>query len=220
MSPPEVLPIFPLAGVVLLPGGRLPLHVFELRYRNMIEDALEGDRYIGIVQPVALDDEILADQLPSADDELPAVYGVGCAGAVERCETLADGRYVILLHGERRFRVRAELELHRGYRRVEAAYEEFADDERVTTAALDAERLLTALEDFGTEHRLVFETDKLRQLPPLALLNSVAMTLPFPPVEKQALLEAPSVEDRFETLITLLGMGIDQGDGPSPATLN
>lgn len=219
---PEILPIFPLNGVVLLPGGRLPLHVFELRYRNMVEDAMaDDDPYIGIIQPLEPTGEVLVEELPDPAAGGPSLYQVGCAGIIERCDTLPDGRHLILLQGMRRFRVRRELAPHRGYRRVEADYDDFAVDDRVAEAEVPAERLMRALAAFGEGHRIQFELDKLGQLPGLALLNSVAMVLPFPPEEKQALLEAPDVSERYETLLTLMNMGIElRADGPSSPGLN
>lgn len=209
---PDILPLFPLSGVLLLPGGRLPLHVFELRYRNMVEDAMADVPFIGVIQPIDTTD-VFHDELPEESDDHPPLYEVGCAGAVERCDTLPDGRHLILLQGVRRFRVRRELPLHRGYRRVEADYGDYAIDEEVADVEVPADRLMQALADFGEDHRITFELEKLRELPGLALLNSVAMVLPFPPAEKQALLEAPNVEERFETLITLMHMGIELRPG-------
>ncbi|HEX9734691.1 MAG TPA: LON peptidase substrate-binding domain-containing protein [Thermoanaerobaculia bacterium] len=219
---PEILPIFPLTGVVLLPGGRLPLHVFELRYRNLVEDAMAvDDPYIGIIQPLEPTGEVLAEELPDPAADGPPLYDVGCAGVIERCDTLPDGRHLILLQGQRRFRIRRELPPRRGYRRVEADYGDFAVDDRVEEAQVPAERLMQALAAFGQGHRIQFELEKLSQLPGLALLNSVAMVLPFPPEEKQALLEAPDVSERYETLLTLMNMGIElRQDGPSAAGLN
>ncbi len=217
---PEVLPVFPLSGVLLLPGGRLPLHVFELRYRNMVEDAMAGEAFIGVIQPLESPD-VLPDDLPADSDDRPDLYEVGCAGVIERCDTMPDGRHLILLQGVRRFRARRELPLRRGYRRVEADYADFAVDERIAEAEISTDRLMKALADFGEDHRITFELEKLRELPGLALLNSVAMVLPFPPAEKQALLEASNVEERFETLLTLMNMGIElRVDEQSPSTSN
>ncbi len=214
---PEILSIFPLSGVLLLPGGRLPLHVFEQRYRNMVEDSSD-DAFIGVIQPMEAESEVYADELPDPEAKRPPLYEVGCAGLVERCDRLADGRFVILLQGVRRFRVRRELPLHHGYRRVEADYGDFELDDHVVDAEIAGDRLMKALADFGQGHHIAFELDKLKDLPGLALLNSVAMVLPFPPAEKQALLEAPGIEDRYETLLTLMDMGIElrKGDSSSP----
>jgi hypothetical protein len=209
---PEILPLFPLSGVLLLPGGRLPLHVFELRYRNMVEDAMADVPVIGVIQPIEAAD-VFHDELPADSEEHTPLYEVGCAGTVERCDTLPDGRHLILLQGIRRFRVRRELPLHRGYRRVEADYGDYAVDDEIAKVEVPSERLMQALADFGEDHRITFELEKLRELPGLALLNSVAMVLPFPPAEKQALLEAPNVAERYETLIKLMNMGIELHPG-------
>lgn len=221
---PKVLPVFPLTGVLLLPGGRLPLHVFELRYRNMLEDALEGDAMIGIIQPRGLRqaDDIFPDELPSPEaGGEPPLYDVGCVGHVERCEPIQEGgRYVILLRGVCRFRVEKELPPHRGYRRVKPEYHVYDYDEEETKAVIPSERIMEALSSFGEEHQIVFELDRLRDLPGLALLNSVAMALPFAPEEKQALLEAADVEKRLETLLTLMEMGIALHQGREPELTN
>ncbi len=210
---PEILPIFPLTGAILLPGGRLPLHVFEERYRHMVEDALEGDGFIGMIQPQTPASQV--DPRPA-----PELYSVGCSGLIERWENLDDGRYVILLKGIERFRVRRELDPQRGYRRITADYEGFAADLEEEGAEVPADRLMEALKDFGEAHRVPIELDKLGELSGLALLNSLAMALPFQPAEKQALLEAPDVEHRLETLLALMNMGIELKPDSPPPILN
>src|SRR4029078_11879959 len=126
MRLPEVLTIFPLTGVMLLPGTVLPLHIFEPRYRAMIEDALETHRIFGMIQPVAPQDDNRGHQ-PGAHKVSPGLYKVGCAGYIEKCEKLPDGRFFVQLKGVNRFRFNEELELQRGYRRVKAQYQEFSD---------------------------------------------------------------------------------------------
>jgi Lon protease-like protein len=210
---PEILPIFPLTGAILLPGGRLPLHVFEERYRNMVEDALDGDGFIGMIQPQT--------PAPEVDPrEAAELYSVGCAGLIERWESLDDGRYIILLKGIARFRVGRELAAVRGYRRVEADYEGFADDLDEEGAEVESAQLMQALKAFGEAHQVPIELDKLAELSGLALLNSLAMALPFQPAEKQALLEAPDVEHRLETLLALMNMGIELRPDSPPPVLN
>jgi len=178
----------------------------------MLEDVLESDSMIGIIQPRGPRhaDDIDPDELPQVEDAAePALYDVGCVGHVERCEPLQEGgRYVILLRGVCRFRVKSELEPHRGYRRVQPEYHVYDYDEEETKAVIPSDRIMEALASFGEEHQVAFELDRLRDLPGLALLNSVAMALPFAPEEKQALLEAADVEQRLETLLTLMEMGI------------
>ena len=210
---PETLPVFPLTGALLLPDGRMPLHIFEPRYRNMVEDALDGDGFIGMIQPFKP-----APQVDERDE--PGLYEVGCAGVIERWEQSEDGRYVIILKGVARFRVRRELESVRGYRRVEADYSGFSIDLEESESEVAADQLIAALRDFGDAHQVPLELGKLDQLSGLSLLNSVAMSLPFQPAEKQALLEAPDVEKRLETLLALMNMGIEMRTEAPPPTLN
>ena len=223
---PVILPVFPLTGALLLPGGRLPLHIFEERYRNMVEDSLAGAQTIGLIQPMRggaepdgeADDVFLVGSPDEGDG--PRLYEVGCAGVLERSERLPDGRFIILLKGTRRFRVRRELPLVRGYRRVEADYAGFDVDAEDVDAEVSPDSLLGALRTFAELHQVPLELDRLGELSGLALLNSVAMALPFQPAEKQALLEAPDVVRRHEMLLTLLDMGVDLRSDASPPAAN
>ncbi|HZF09686.1 MAG TPA: LON peptidase substrate-binding domain-containing protein [Thermoanaerobaculia bacterium] len=218
---PSPLPLFPLTGSLLLPGNFLPLNIFEPRYRNMVADAVEEGQHIGMIQPfVPRQDNWPALDLPP---ENPALYQVGCAGRIERCEPQADGRYLLLLKGISRFRVRQELPLHRDYRRAEVEYAEFAADLKEAEHPLSPARLLAALKDFGTAHQLDLDYDLLGALPGVALVNGLAVALPFPPAEKQALLEAPDPAERQELLLALMGMGLEPASPEeyySPPTLN
>ncbi len=201
-----VIPVFPLTGTLLLPGNFLPLNVFEERYRNMVADVLKGDRMIGMVQPRLPG----PDNFGVADEQSPELYSVGCAGRIEECEPQADGRFLIVLRGTCRFRVQAELETRRGYRRVVAAFDEFVGDLRSGSDDLDRAQLLAAIRGFSDEHGLEFDHELLASLPPVNLLHAVAAALPFAPDEKQALLEAPSAGERQQILLTLIGMGIGE----------
>jgi Lon protease-like protein len=219
--PPAVLPVFPLTGSLLLPGNWLPLNIFETRYRNMVEDAMKGERYLGMIQPVVPQQ----DNWPALEppEETPRLYSIGCAGRIESCEPQSDGRYVILLKGYVRFRVREELAPVRGYRRVAAEYDDFAADRTEPQAQIEPGPLLQAVRAFGKAQGLSFDLDVLAALPGVSLLNGLAVALPFRPAEKQALLEAPDPRQRQEMLLTLMGMGIelpDAGDYYSPPTVN
>ena len=127
MPLPEILPVFPLTGVMLLPGTVLPLHIFEPRYRAMIEDALETDKIFGMIQPFAPQNDNRGPE-PGGENSAPDLYRVGCAGYIEKCEKLPDGRYFVQLKGVNRFRLAEEIALQRGYRRVKATYQEFPDE--------------------------------------------------------------------------------------------
>lgn len=193
---PRILRVFPLTGTLLLPNNWLPLHIFEPRYRNLVEDAMASDRIIGMIQPL----------VPRQD--APELYEIGCAGRIDECKSLAGGRYAIALVGLSRFRIQQELPLERGYRQVQAAYGDFEQDLEAPEADGDSDTLLAALEDFGERHSFEFELDRLQELPLPALINGLAMALPFGPAEKQALLEA-ELDQRGEILLTLLEMGVD-----------
>lgn len=211
---PRALPIFPLTGALLLPGGRLPLFIFEPRYVAMVQDVLEGDKTIGMVQPVIARPGDNRGPLAGQENDNPAVYPIGCAGVIELWEQLpreqgSAERYLILLHGGSRFRIQRELPRKSGYRRAEVSYEEFAQDEGDSEAEFEPGPLLAALEGFGQANNLSLQLDRLGEVSGLALLNSMAMALPFAPVEKQALLEAPDVVTRQELLLTLLRMGLE-----------
>ncbi len=222
MDNPRTLPVFPLTGALLLPAGRLPLYIFEQRYRNMVEDAIEGDQAIGIIQPLHACPEDAwgagASDAEGADD--PRLYEIGCAGSIEHWERKPDGRFIILLKGLRRFRVQRELPPVRGYRRVIADYEGFIADARDRDAELPPDRLMAALRHFAELHRVELELDRLGELSGLALMNSIAMALPFQPAEKQALLEAPDVSGRHDMLLALLDMGLELRSDLPPPLLN
>jgi Lon protease-like protein len=206
-SVPKVIPVFPLTGSLLLPGNLLPLNVFEPRYRNLVADALEGDRYIGMIQPLVPRQDSWVDAAQESDE--PRLYAVGCLGRIDECEPQPDGRYLILLRGVCRFRVERELPPHRGYRRVVADYTDFASDLGELNVFLNPNPLMRALRAFGDKHELEFDYDLLASVPGISLLNGLAVALPFRPAEKQALLEAADPGVREELLLTLMGMGIE-----------
>jgi len=196
---PGTLPIFPLAGVLLLPRGRLPLHIFEPRYVAMVEDSLVGDRLIGMIQPLN----------PEATGEAPALYGTGCAGRITAFRDLEDGRYLITLTGVSRFRVDRELEPRNGYRRVTPRWEGFAGD-LVDGAPprFDRTRLFGSLRCYLDVNEIVANWESIEGAPDERLVTSLAMVCPFHPNEKQALLEAPSLVERAELLTSLVEMAV------------
>jgi Lon protease-like protein len=218
---PEILPVFPLTGLLLLPGSRLPLHIFEPRYRNMVEDVLAGDRHIGMVQPVVPQEDNAPG--PEAPQEAPPLYPVGCASLIEEHRRLDDGRLLIHLLGVVRFRLGEELPLLRGYRRVVPDYSGFAPDPGVPPQGLDTAPLLEALRRYGALYGVPIDVDRLGRLDSARLIDGLAMTLPFGPAEKQALLEAETLEKRHELVLALLGMGVQavsHGGERGPPTVN
>jgi hypothetical protein len=218
---PTVLPIFPLTGSLLLPGNLLPLNVFEPRYRNLVADALEGERLVGMIQPLVPRQDNWVEAAQGSDD--PELYSVGCAGRIDECEPQQDGRYLILLRGVCRFRVRNELPIHREYRRVQADSSEFQSDLAELQVDVNPARIMRALRAFGVAHDLELDFDLLGSVPGISLLNGLSVALPFRPAEKQALLEAAGPAEREEMLLTLMGMGLDAlstDDYYSPPILN
>ncbi len=219
-SPPEILPVFPLTGVLLLPGMALPLHIFEPRYRNMVADAVLEGGHIGMIQPFVPHQD--NRPLPGAELESPELYPVGCAGRLARHDKSPDGRYLIELRGAARFRIVEELPPHQGYRRVRADYSGFQADAGEETAAFEPAQLLRAFRTFCEQKGMQVNWDELEALAPVVLVNSLAMSLPFSPAEKQALLEANGAAERARTLTGLLALGtaVDSLAPPGPAKLN
>jgi Lon protease-like protein len=188
---PESIPLFPLPNVVLFPSMPLPLHIFEPRYRLMVEDSMAGNRLIGMT---LLRPGWEADYLGA-----PPIYSWGCAGAVEQCERLADGRYNIVLKGVARFRV---LEEHPGkpYRRarVEGVPELFGEPSALDHARRRAMDAIGAAAEGGAV--LVVQPE----LPHDIFANALCQSLELTPVERQSLLEAPTILERYERLASIL----------------
>jgi len=207
---PTVIPIFPLAGVLLLPGGRLPLNIFEPRYLEMIQDAMASHRIIGMIQP--------AD--PYSRDFEPETYETGCAGLVSEFEKTADNRTLITLTGVCRFAVANELprdELL--YRRVTARYQPYACDLIQENAiALDRDRLISALRKFFETRGITADWSAIDDLCNEDLMTNLAMACPFGPSEKQALLECRETSERSAIFQALLEMAAHERDGLARAS--
>lgn len=206
---PDTIPVFPLAGVLLLPRGRLPLQVFEPRYLNMTVDALATpDRLIGMVQP----------QDPETQEKAPRLYRVGCAGRITSFSETEDGRYLLTLTGVCRFALGDELAMVRGYRRVIPQWRDYRGDfEDETDSALDRVRLLSALRDYFKLHGIAANWEAIEQTPDERLVTSLAMICPFEPSEKQALLEVPDLPGRSTLMTTLVEMAILEQKGGDAA---
>jgi uncharacterized protein len=219
---PEILPVFPLTGVMLLPGTVLPLHIFEPRYRAMVEDAIEGNKIFGMIQPYVPQDDNRGPQ-PDAENSAPDLYKVGCAGLIEQWEKLPDGRFFVQLRGVNRFRFSEEVALQRGYRRVKATYQAFDDANAEQNWQCNRSVVLETLAAYGKAHGMQVRPEQAEKFSDLELVNLLSVSLPFHPAEKQALLEAPGLKDRELMLVNLLQLGaapLDGTDEPKPRTLN
>ena len=200
-SLPAVLPVFPLTGALLMPGARLPLQIFEPRYLAMTEDAMAGDRMIGMIQPRRREE--------IADGDHPDVFETGCAGKISSFSETGDGRYLISLNGVCRFRVVKELALLRGYRRVQADYAPFAADLGTREEGpVDRERLLAVLRRYFEQRQLEADWSSIEDTSDAGLVTALSMLCPLAPTEKQALLEAATLGARAELLVALLEMGV------------
>ena len=205
---PKVLPVFPLAGALLLPRGQLPLNIFEPRYLTMVRDAMAGDRLIGMVQPLAPDDGATE----------PDVYGLGCAGRITAFSETNDGRFLITLTGVSRFRVVEELSTTTPYRQVVADFVAFAEDQRspVPEQGVDRDGLIGTLKRYLDARGLTADWEAIGKALDETLVNSLAMICPFEPAEKQALLESASLKARTQTMIALMEIGLagagEEGD--------
>jgi hypothetical protein len=202
---PASLPVFPLAGALLLPRGRLPLNIFEPRYLAMVEDALKSDRLIGMVQP--------AEGESTEPGAVPALRQTGCAGRIVSFAETDDGRYLVTLAGVCRFVIRAEIEAKHGYRRVEADFAPYRSDlDAVPGGGLDRARLIRALRAYVQRLGLGVDWRALEKSDDEDLVTAVAMGCPFDGSEKQALLEAPDFDERARLMVGLLEMAL-LGDG-------
>jgi uncharacterized protein len=195
--------IFPLAGAVLYPGMQLPLHIFEPRYRAMVSDSLARDRRIGMIQP----------QRPQ---EGAPLFSVGCLGRIGDVEALPDGRFNVVLEGERRFRIVRELDVTTPFRQVEA--ELIDETPEQVLAAVERASFERQARAFADAQGYAVDWESVTRLDDASLINGVSQIVPFDPASKQALLEARDLSARCELLVQLLQF-FGHGDDDSIDTL-
>jgi uncharacterized protein len=197
---PSEFAVFPLTGALLLPGGKLPLNIFEPRYLALTQDSLRSGRMFGMIQP-----DPHAPETASG----PGLYRVGCLGRVSSFSETDDGRLLITLSGLIRFTVDSELDMRHGYRRVRGDFSRYRSDldEATEPAAMEREKLIEALRGYFVWRKVDANWEAIRRMPDEVLVVTLAMACPFEPVEKQALLEAPTEAERAATLLALLQMG-------------
>lgn len=186
------LSVFPLAGAILLPRAQLPLHIFEMRYRALIKDAMARDRRIAMIQP-----------RERSNGDRPRLFDIGCIGRVAEVEALDDGRFNIVLEGLTRFRMLGERDATTAFRQIDATIEGFEHDE-ITPEPLSIALRGGLLDESKLFARMLgydVDWDALEQLDDETLVNMAAQVSPFDIAAKQALLEAETVDDRAELLI-------------------
>ena len=220
---PRVIPVFPLTGILLLPDGKLPLNIFEPRYLAMVRDALADEqRMVGMVQP----------RMPDPDDnrgpvdmaammDQPEIYSTGCAGRITAFSESDDGRYMLTLSGICRFDIAEEMNLRDGYRRVLADYHRFRGDlSAQADSDIDRNRLLAVVRQYFEQEDIKASWETVEATANDRLVTSLAMTCPFGPNERQALLEAADLTARAEMVITLLEMALLDSSSDGGSSIN
>ncbi|HET7714571.1 MAG TPA: LON peptidase substrate-binding domain-containing protein [Bauldia sp.] len=205
---PAVIPVFPLPAALLLPRSELPLNIFEPRYVAMIDAALAGDRIVGMIQP---------DEAKGPCSLGPSLCKVGCAGRITSFAETGDGRYMVTLTGIARFVVVEELVAKTLFRQCRISAAPFVADFAPTTdeSQVDRGSVLKTFRDYLDAHNLEADWDSVGRASNETLINALAMMAPFGTAEKQALLEAPDLRARAETLVALTEMSLARdGSGP------
>ena len=204
---PAVVPLFPLAGALLLPGGQLPLNIFEPRYVAMIDAALAGDRLIGMIQPH-----------PEASEMAPCppLCRVGCAGRITQYAEAGDGRYLTTLYGVSRFRILEEVDAGSSYRQARISVEEFPDlaEPRKGEGDVDRTALLRTFRDYLDANGLDADWDSVNRASTAGLVTALAMMSPWGPSEKQALLESADHAARARMLIGIAELALAGSNAP------
>ncbi|MGI9412535.1 MAG: LON peptidase substrate-binding domain-containing protein [Hyphomicrobiales bacterium] len=212
---PGRIPVFPLGGALLLPRGQLPLNIFEPRYLAMTNAAISGERIIGMVQPSS--DEGLAAEDDA--DAKPEIYPVGCAGRITSFSETSDGRILITLTGIARFRIEEEMATVTPYRICQVDFDTYTGDLKpgLDQEQVDRDRLLEVFRRYLAAHSLEADWDSVHRSSNETLVNTLSMISPYPPQEKQALLEAEGIVQRAEVLIALTEMALSKtADTPEP----
>lgn len=204
MSETARISIFPLPGALLFPGLRLPLHIFEPRYRALVTDAMARDRRIGMIQP--------RPQSDRGSGEPPELFAIGCVGRIADIEVLGDGRSNLVLEGVARFRILRELDVPTLFRQVEAEF--LAEPEDEALAAIERAGLEREAKRYAEANGYLVDWDAVMRLDDESLVNGIAQIAPFDVAAKQALLEADTLAERAELAIQLMQFfgRLDDGD--------
>lgn len=208
---PHAVPIFPLTAALLLPGGRMPLNIFEPRYLEMVDHVLAHDRLIGMIQP-------RLDGARRPDGE-PELCEVGCIGRLTSFAETGDGRYLVSLQGVCRFRVAEELAAKTPFRQAHAT--PFIADLDMEAGASEVDRtaLLKAFRAYLKANEMEADWDSISRAENATLVNALSMMAPYGPAEKQALLEAPDLKTRAATLVAMTEIALARDDDDFGASL-
>ena len=208
---PAIIPVFPLPAGLLLPRAEMPLNIFEPRYVAMIDAALAGDRVIGMIQP---------DETRAPGTLGPPLCGVGCAGRITAFSETGDGRYMVTLTGVARFAVVEEVMASTLFRQCRVTAVPFAGDfAPQCEEAVDRAAVIKTFRAYLDAHNLEADWESVHRATNETLINALAMMAPFGNAEKQALLEAPDLRTRAETLVALTEMALAREPGGSGQSL-
>lgn len=209
---PAHVPVFPLSGALLLPGGQMPLNLFEPRYLSMFDAALSGARIIGMIQPAYNGDRGPADA--------PKLCDVGCLGRITSFSETGDGRYVITLQGICRFRIEEEMAVTTAFRQCRVTpFEMDLHDDADVGDDIDRDAVLKAFRSYLEANSLDADWESVQKAGNASLVNALSMMSPYGAAEKQALLEAVSLKARAETLIAITEMALARDNEDFARTL-
>tara|TARA_Y100000768_G_scaffold383871_1_gene366790 strand:+ start:131 stop:748 length:618 start_codon:yes stop_codon:yes gene_type:complete len=186
---PNKIPVFPLSGVIYFPKTNLPLNIFEQRYLNLVNDAYNSNKLMGMVQ---------------SKRESENVYQVGCLGKISEYQKIKDGRVLINLTGLSRFRILEEVSNNKLYREFKVNYENFGEDIKDVKYDVDTKLLIEKAKDFFKKNGLLLNWKEFEKLDETQRINTLSMIAPVSNEEKQKLLEAISVEDKIKTLESII----------------
>ena len=186
---PNIIPVFPLSGVIYFPKTNLPLNIFEQRYLNLINDAYDKDKLIGMVQ---------------SKKENKSVYEIGCLGKISDYQKSKDGRILINLTGISRFKILKEISNDKLYREFEVDYENFVEDVKDAHDEIDSKELMEKAKTFFKRNGLLLNWREFEKLDHTQKINTLAMIAPITNEEKQKLLEAISLENKIKTLESII----------------
>ena len=186
---PKVIPVFPLSGVIYFPKTNLPLNIFEQRYLNLVNDAYNKDKLMGMVQ---------------SKKEGNAVYDVGCLGKISDYQKSKDGRILINLTGISRFKILKEINSNKLYREFQVDYKNFIEDTNDQTSEINAFSLMEKVKNFFKKNGLLLNWKEFEKLDNMQKINTLAMVAPITNEEKQKLLESISIENKVKTLESII----------------
>jgi len=186
---PNIIPIFPLSGVIYFPKTNLPLNIFEQRYLDLVNDAYNKDKLMGMVQSKKADS---------------AVYDIGCLGKISDYQKNKDGRVMINLTGISRFRILKEVSNKKLYREFQVNYDSFGEDINDTNNQTDSSDLIENAKVFFKRNGLLLNWKEFEKLNPIQKINTLAMIAPITNEEKQKLLETISLKNKVDTLGSII----------------